>query len=82
MPPAATPMVFEKRTPVQLCRQLLDKKQNGNMTAEQVLDHVSHDPLVLWGWNPGEDRSRPPLSHEEFVRSVKEWVGNGGACPN
>ena len=82
MPPAATPMVFEKRTPAQLCRQLLDKKQNGNMTAEQVLDHVSHDPLVLWGWNPGEGRSKPPLSHEEFVRSVKEWVGNGGACPN
>jgi hypothetical protein len=81
MPPAATPMVFEKRTPTQLCRQLLDIKRNGNLTPGQLVDHVSHDPFVLWGWNPGEGRSKPPLSHEEFVRNVKVWVDKGCACP-
>jgi len=82
MPPAATQMVFEKRTPGQLCRQLLDKRQNGKLTPEQLVHHVNHDPFVLWGWNPGEGRSAPPLSHTEFVRKVGEWVDKGGACPN
>lgn len=81
MPPAATPMVFEKRTPGQLCRQLLDQIQNGGLTPEQLVHHVNHDPLVLWGWNPGEGRSTPPLSHAEFVHKVSEWVNKGGACP-
>ena len=81
MPPSATPMVFEKRTPAQLCRQLLNRKQNGNLTPKELLEHVTHDPLVLWGWNPGEGRSTPPLSHKEFVRNVKEWVDKGAACP-
>ncbi|MCI0661974.1 MAG: hypothetical protein L0220_12965 [Acidobacteria bacterium] len=82
MPPAATPMVFEKRTPGQMCRQLLDKRQNGGLTPEQLVQHVNHDPLVLWGWNPGEGRSAPPLSHAEFVRKVREWVDKGCACPS
>ena len=81
MPSAATPMVFEKRTPGQLCRQLLDKRQNGKLAPEQLVQHVNHDPLVLWGWNPGEGRSEPPLSHAEFVLKVKEWVDKGCACP-
>jgi hypothetical protein len=81
MPSAATPMIFEKRTPAQLCKQLLDKSQNGGLTPEQLIDHVSHDPLVLWGWNPGEGRSTPPLSHAEFVQKFVEWVNKGAACP-
>lgn len=81
LPSSATPMTFEKRSPEQLCRQLLDRKQNGGLTPEQLARHVSHDPLVLWGWNPGEGRSTPPLSHAEFVQKVREWVEKGCACP-
>jgi mono/diheme cytochrome c family protein len=81
LPPAATPMVFEKRTPGQLCRQLLDKRKNGGLTPEQLVQHISHDPLVLWGWNPGEGRNAPPISHTEFVQKVGEWIDKGRACP-
>jgi mono/diheme cytochrome c family protein len=81
LPPATTPMIFEKRTPGQLCRQLLDKGQNGGLTPEQLVHHVNRDPLVLWGWEPGEGRSTPPLSHAEFVQKVSEWVNKGSACP-
>ena len=81
LPAATTPMVFEKRTPRQLCRQLLDKKKNGGLTPEQLVHHVNYDPLVLWAWDPGEGRSKPPLSHAEFVRKVEEWIGKGRACP-
>ncbi len=81
LPSAKTPMIFQGRTAAQLCVQLKDTKQNGGLTAEQLIHHVSNDPLVLWGWNPGEGRTTPPLTHDQFVANVKEWIEAGGACP-
>jgi len=81
LPSAKMPMIFQGRSAAQLCRQLQDPKQNGGLTAEQLIHHVSSDPLVLWGWNPGEGRSTPPITHDEFVAAVREWLEKGGACP-
>jgi hypothetical protein len=81
LPPPHTPMVFEGRRPGQLCRQLKDPKQNGGLTPEGLAHHVATDALVLWAWDPGEGRTRPPLSHEEFAAAVKDWLDKGGACP-
>jgi mono/diheme cytochrome c family protein len=81
MPSAATPMIFEGRTAAQLCKQLLDKRMNGGLNPEQLIEHVGHDPFVLWGWNPGEGRGVPPISHAEFVQRVRDWVSSGSACP-
>jgi hypothetical protein len=64
-----------------LCRQLLDKRKNGGLTPDHLVQHINHDPLVLWGWNPGEGRSAPPLSHDDFVQKVGEWIDKGRACP-
>jgi len=74
-------MIFQGRSPSQLCLQLKDPDQNGGMTIAQLIDHVSTDPLVLWAWNPGEGRRKPPLTHEFFVEKFKEWLDKGGACP-
>lgn len=81
LPDPRTPMVFQGRAPGQLCRQLEDPKQNGGLTRERFVDHVTTDPLVRWAWNPGEGRTTPRLSHEEFAAAVKEWLDRGGACP-
>jgi cytochrome c5 len=81
LPPPEMPMVFQNRTPGQLARQLKDPMQNGGKTLEELLHHVNSDPLVLWGWNPGEGRSIPPLSHAEFVSKMEEWIKNGAADP-
>ena len=81
LPPTKTPMVFQGRSPAQLCRQLQDSSQNGGLTTKQLIHHVANDPLVLWGWNPGEGRTTPAISHDQFVASVKKWLDNGGACP-
>ena len=78
---SGTPMVFQGRTAAQLCRQLKDPGQNGGLSLEQLVHHVESDPLVLWGFDPGEGRSRPPLGHAEFVQKIIEWVNKGGACP-
>ena len=82
LPPAASPMIWEGRTPGQICRQLKDPKQNNNKTVAQIVEHVTEDKLVLWGWNPGEGRTLPPLSHAEFAQSFQDWARFGAACPN
>jgi hypothetical protein len=58
-----------------------DEKQNGGKTLEQIIHHVSEDKLVLWGWDPGDGRTKPPLSHAEFAGKMKEWAEQGAACP-
>ena len=81
MPPENMPMVFQGLTPGQLCRQLKDPKQNGGRTGEQVIDHIDKDALVLWGWNPGEGRTTPKMSHKDFSAKMNEWVKKGASCP-
>jgi mono/diheme cytochrome c family protein len=81
LPPAEHPMVFQGKTPTALCEQLKDPAHNGGKTLAQLLEHVSHDALVLWGWSPGGKRTLPPLSHDKFVASFTTWVSSGGACP-
>ena len=81
LPPAETPMVFQGRTPAALCKQLQDPEQNGHRTMAQLLDHVAHDPLVGWGWNPGGKRTVPPLTRDKTVAAMQTWIDSGGACP-
>ena len=81
MPPENMPMAIQGRTPGEPCRQLKDPKQNGGRTLAQVNDHLDADPLVLWGWDPGEGRSVPKMSHREFSAKMHEWIAKGGACP-
>ena len=81
LPPANMPMVFQGKTPGELARQLKDPKQNGGKTLEEIIHHVSEDKLVGWGWQPGDGRSKPPLSREEFVQKIRDWIDSGAAAP-
>ena len=53
------PLVFQNRSPQELCEQLKDPQHNGNMTIQQLFDHIAYDPLVLWDGNPEEQEQRP-----------------------
>lgn len=65
-----------------ICRQIKDPARNGNRrTPEQIISHMSSDPLVLWAWQPGAGRSLPPLSHEEFLAALQTWARQGMPCP-
>jgi hypothetical protein len=81
LPPANLPMIWEGRTPGQICRQISDPKQNNGKSIAQIVAHVTSDELVLWGWNPGEGRTPPPMNHDEFAHRFQEWAANGAACP-
>ncbi len=80
LPPANMKMVFQGRTPNQLAKQLISLKQNGNKTKQQLIEHAD-DGLVLAGWNPGEGRTVPPLSHAEFKKAWITWITKGAYAP-
>ena len=80
MPPADMKMIFEGRTPRQLARQLVDPNQNGHKDTKALLEHA-HDGLVLAAWDPGEGRSLPPMSHEDFAKAWNRWINLGAFAP-
>jgi len=81
LPPANMKMVFEGRTPNQLAKQIMNPKLNGNKNKQQLIEHAD-DGLVLAGWNMGEGRTVPPLSHEEFKKAWITWIQTGAYAPN
>lgn len=81
MPPAETPMVFQGKSVAQLCEDLKDPNQNGHRSLDDLVHHVSSDPLVLWGFNPGAGRTTPPMTHDAFIALISEWVALGAPCP-
>ena len=80
LPPANMKMIFEGRTPGQLAKQLVNPKTNGNKTLQQLIEHAD-DGLVKAGWDPGEGRTVPPMSHAEFKKAWITWITNGAYAP-
>jgi hypothetical protein len=81
LPAAVMPLVFQGLSPRELALQLKDPRRNGGKTLDQLVEHVSHDGLVLGAWKPGEGRTLPPFPHAEFAARFKEWVDKGAAVP-
>ena len=80
LPPANMKMVFQGRTPNQLAKQLVNPKTNGNKTMHQLIEHAD-DGLVKVGWDMGEGRTKPPLTHEEFKKAWLTWIRTGAYAP-
>lgn len=80
LPPATMKMVFEGKSAHELAKQLVDKKQNGNKDMKKLIEHAD-DGLVLAGWNPGEGRTLPPVTHAEFKEAWITWIKKGAYAP-
>jgi hypothetical protein len=80
LPPPKQKMVFINLSSAALCKQLKDTKRNGGKSLEALLEHVSHDKLVLWGWSPGVGRAPVSVPHDELVAAFKTWVEAGAPC--
>lgn len=65
----------------EICENIKDRSMNGNRGLRDLQDHLAHDHLVQWAWNPGHKRSKPPLAYEDFLDHVAIWVDAGGPCP-
>jgi hypothetical protein len=75
-------MAWEGLSVGDLCRAVIDPVKNGGRDLDALAVHMTTDPLVQWGWNPGGTRKPVPISKEDFAQLVNAWVDRGGACPN
>ncbi len=67
--------------PSAVCAMLKDKSSNGGRSFAKLIEHVSSDSLVLWGWQPGGNREPVSVPHDQFVAKFKQWAAAGGPCP-
>ncbi len=81
MPDRDMPLVFEGLPVRELCERMKDPVLNGNRSLEQLVEHMGHDPFVLWAWAPGPGRTTPPMSHDALMQHVRAWVAAGAPCP-
>lgn len=80
LPPAKSPMAWRGLSTGDLCRSLKDPSKNGGKSFSSLLEHVTSDQFVNWGWNPGPGRKTPSLTHQQFVDKFREWVDTGASC--
>lgn len=74
-------MAWIGRSQAVVCTMLKDKRENGGKDFKKLIEHVSSDSLVLWGWHPGGTRQPVSIPHDEFVAKFKQWAAAGGPCP-
>jgi hypothetical protein len=82
LPPPDVKMVFEGKTPRQLCEQLKDPKQTGGRDLAKLVKHVEEDALVSWGWDPGPGRKPVNVPRAKLVEAMKVWAAAGAPCPD
>jgi len=70
----------------EIAKAILDRAKNGNRSLSDIEQHLTEDALVLWVFEPGVnnegvEREKPPLTKEEWIQAVKNWVTAGAPIP-
>jgi len=80
MPPVA--MGWDGLSSAQLCKAITTPATNGNRkTPKLIVNHMLVDPVVLWAWKPGGERTLPPMSYALFSQALRAWEKAGVPCP-
>ena len=74
-------MAWQTKTSGEICAQIKDKRVNGGKSLAQLHEHMAHDPLVGWAWNPGPRRTPALGTQEEFGKLIEAWIATGAECP-
>lgn len=70
------------KTSIEVCNQLRDPERNGDRTFMDIAEHLDHDLILHWAWNPGGGREAAPYSLQEHVNDVLIWGVGGMPCEN
>jgi len=65
----------------QICAQLRNPETNGNRDTVQIAEHLNHDLILHWAWEPGGGREPAPYSLQEHVNDILAWGVAGTPCP-
>ncbi|GAB4557337.1 MAG: hypothetical protein Tsb0020_01380 [Haliangiales bacterium] len=74
-------MGWQGKSTREICEQLKDKARNGGKSLDELHQHVSSDPFVAWGWEPGEGRTSAPGTQADFAKNTRAWIDSGAHCP-
>jgi len=80
MPTPEEKLTFVGMSPHALCEQVKDPARNGGKDAAALRTHLD-DPLVQWGWSPGNGRQPIPVSRDAFITAWMTWTAAGFPCP-
>jgi hypothetical protein len=58
-----------------------DPDRNGGRNLSLLHEHLAHDDLVAWGWQPGEGRDPAPGSQALLGQLIQAWIDTGAQCP-
>ena len=68
------------KTSVEVCEQLRDENRNGGRSYLDIADHLDHDLILHWAWNPGGGREPAPYDLQAHVNDVLIWGVGGTPC--
>jgi len=68
------------KSSVEVCQQLRDPERNGDRDFMEIAQHLDHDLILHWAWNPGGGREPAPYSLQEHVNDVLAWGVAGNPC--
>jgi len=79
-------MRWEGLSRIEIAKSMMNRENNGNRSAEDIMHHLTEHELVLWAWEPGVDaegnpRETPPVPKEEYIEAVKTWIELGAVIP-
>jgi hypothetical protein len=74
-------MAWQGKSVGEICRQIKDPDRNGGRNLSLLHDHLAHDDLVAWGWQPGAGRDPAPGSQALLGELVQAWIDTGALCP-
>ncbi|MFE8069912.1 Isoquinoline 1-oxidoreductase subunit [Marinobacteraceae bacterium S3BR75-40.1] len=78
---APASMAWEGHSLSEICRQIKDEKRNGGRSLQELGEHMAHDRLVAYGWNPPGQLEPVPGSQEVFGKLFYAWIDAGAQCP-
>src|SRR3989442_12938686 len=81
VPLAPIEMAWQGRALGEICAQIKDPARNGGHSLPEIVEHMTHDPLVGWAWSPGAGRDPAPGTQAALGELVKAWADTGAVCP-
>jgi hypothetical protein len=69
------------RSSIEICEQLRDPERNGDRDMLALAEHLDHDLILHWAWEPGGGREPAPYSLQEHVNDILIWGTAGFPCP-
>jgi hypothetical protein len=78
---APASMAWQGKSIGEICIQIKDPARNGGKSLDKLRQHMATDPVVAWGFQPGEGRLPAPGTQAQFAALIDAWVATGAQCP-